>query len=208
MTENDTNSPSRERQEGSGLLLGAAACAALPTVCGLILFAVLRESRSSELVTPGFWILGIGALLSVVGATCLATHARQGRVGAASGSGRGRASLIALWLVANYPLAAFLTYESIGLLSAVVINIENQSGGGLDFFRLSGAGIHMEEAPFPADARITVELHPRRDGQLTYALRLPDGALREGTAVGYVTPGFGFQTTLAIAPDGAVTGGN
>ncbi|MDP6368198.1 MAG: hypothetical protein QF599_06730 [Planctomycetota bacterium] len=206
MSDTSKNSSRTEPRPGTGPLRIATLCAALPTLCGLGLFAFLRETRSSDLVEPGMWLIGLGAMLSIVGATCLATQARQPHPVAPPH--RGRAALIALWLVANYPLAGVLVYQSIDLLSAVVLQVENRSGGPLEFFRLSGPGFHMEEAPFPRAGQVTVEFHPSHDGVLTYDLRLQSGELHSGTAIGYVTPGLGFQTSLTITPAGEVISGD
>jgi hypothetical protein len=207
--------PTTDHRKRDVLLTVAVLCAALPTLCGLVLFALVRETRSETLAGSGLWVIGCGAVLSIVGTACLAARARHQRGPGRTSEGRGAASLIAIWLVANYPLAAFLTYRSIILLSAVVIHVENESGASLEFFRLEGAGFFYEAAPLMPGERVDLELHPTRDGAILFSGRFLESAIAggghsggrpvlEGTAVGYVTPGMGLETTLRITPTGEI----
>lgn len=178
-------------------------CAALPLTAGLAIFATWLATRWDWLALAGVFTI-YGGLASVsVGVLALGWGLWLARSRPDHDRQRPRLSAFTcgLLLLANFPVAAGLTYSAVQIESAYTVVIMNSSAAALRDVHVIGGGCDVSFGTIQPGDRVKRTFWVQFDGTLELVAEGTAGSYHE-TIEGYVTNGWGGKASITVNRDG------
>lgn len=183
----------------------AIACALVPLLIGLCVFAGWLVTKSEWLMVAGIFDIYLGVALFFVGAICTAVYFVTARRSPGPSTKRIglRAALCACLLLVNFPIAGSLAFAASHIFSAFNFTIENESEKILTDVEVSGPGVKLSFSCVPPEGFVEGTMHFDNDGEVRL-LATFDGEQHNEIVEGYVTRGMGGDVRILVDASGQI----
>lgn len=181
------------------------ACAALPLVAGLAIFAIWLATRWDWLMLAGVFTIYGGLVLICVGVLALATGLWLARSRPNHGKQRPwlSAAICGVMLIANFPVAGGLTYSALQIETAYTVVITNSSTDALRDVRVAGGGCDVSFGTIQPGDKVKRTFWFQCDGRLELVAEGTAGSYQE-TIEDYVTGGWGGKASVTVNCNGTL----
>lgn len=171
-------------------------CGIMPIFVGVLVFLVWYFFRLDFLLVTGLFVIYGGIAIVIVGMIFLIMY--EVRYRAASGRFDFKKGIISAGImIANIPIAIFVSALAIGIMTQYTLTVLNDSGTNIQDVVVMAPNFRVNTGDIPAGEIRVVKLHFQRDGELTFEVHFETQSL-QGNIEGYVTNGMGGRSTLII----------